>query len=478
MNIELKCPGNVSHVVEIDPTWCIADLKKAAAEVLGCEEQVVELAINGEPKNNSDPLSAFLSEGEVVTAHPSTKSMALARLLAKQITPSSEQFTLAVNQGDADLVRDLMEAGCELPDENDLALKAICNRHLGTAIALLSIPTDPAHIFFQRNLLHIAIKRGYLSIVDTLLNHDSCEFSRHNMYFAVTAINWVHFFEVLMENKVQFHQMHTITNTVNGLNCDKLRYFLAKYSEKIPLTCLGTALALSNPTTAELILDCNLNLSATTVRALCLSRHRHLDSRIAEVIRNVHKEIGIGGKKANQYLHHAVALGAVEIVSVLVEVGADANRGLLCCKDDTMARHLVENCKADVNYESRRTTPLIHACAVGVDLVRYLVKQGAKVNHGVTGNNTTAVIVASKHGKLDVVDYLVDKCGADLAHRTAAGFDAMCAAAANGHLTVMHYLLKHHPNPAPYPNGMNFAQLADASNWELPAAAGQDTCSG
>eukprot|EP01064_Diplonema_japonicum_P028388 TRINITY_DN4349_c0_g2_i1.p1 TRINITY_DN4349_c0_g2~~TRINITY_DN4349_c0_g2_i1.p1 ORF type:complete len:888 (+),score=129.13 TRINITY_DN4349_c0_g2_i1:46-2664(+) len=462
MDIELKCPGNISKVVEIEAHWSIGDLRNAAAEIIDCKKHLIELVIDeeiyGESRNNESLENLGLQQNEVVTVKAATKAVALARLAARDITPTVPRCKAAMLAGLVELVRDFFEAGYA-PYERDLALKTLEAGRPGIAMVILSTPTVPPLMHFNTNLLGIALRKGYLDVVTIVLRNLTYVNPNCCVYLEVPSSNWEPFFDVLMEHKVQF-ELPCIAHVVNTLTAAKLRYFLARYPHKIPLSCLGGALSRSDATHAELILDHSLILSAGTLPALAQSKHHHLDSKVAHVIRKVYKDIYYkpSKKSTTRCLIRACGNGAMEIITALVEAGGDAGVGLLHCKDAATAKHLVEECQADVNYAAApRTTPLIRACAVGLDFVKYLVEKGAEVNR--SAGNTSAVIVASKHGKLDIVKYLVEDCKADPTHRTAAGFDAASAAAAHGHLTVMQYLLRK-INPArSYPNNMNLIHV-------------------
>ena len=95
---------------------------------------------------------------------------------------------------------------------------------------------------------------------------------------------------------------------------------------------------------------------------------------------------------------------------------------------------------ADVNEAKNGWTPLHRAAARGhLDVVKYLVSQGADVN-AKNNDGGTPFFMAAVHGHLDVVKYLVSQ-GADVNAEDNDGRTPLHWAAYNGELDIVKYLV-------------------------------------
>ena len=104
---------------------------------------------------------------------------------------------------------------------------------------------------------------------------------------------------------------------------------------------------------------------------------------------------------------------------------------------------------ADVNAQDRdeiahyrsESTPIIIASERGsLEIVRYLVKNGADVNF-IDACDGTALMEASESGNLEIVKYLVEN-GANIHFKNYRGETALMDASAKGNLEVVKYLIE------------------------------------
>ena len=118
-------------------------------------------------------------------------------------------------------------------------------------------------------------------------------------------------------------------------------------------------------------------------------------------------------------LYDAAKAGDLERVILLVEQGADKNQ---------------------VGKQFGRTVLIIAADNEHLDIIRYLVEQGADVEK-VDDEGNTPLIYASDHGHLEAVQYLLEQ-GADR-DKTASsdGFTPLHCAAQQGHLEITKLLM-------------------------------------
>jgi len=136
-------------------------------------------------------------------------------------------------------------------------------------------------------------------------------------------------------------------------------------------------------------------------------------------------------------LINAVSNKHTEIAETLLAAGADVsikNRFdfnaltiAVAANNQDLAALLLDN-KADIESESSTLTPLMFAASAGnVDMIRFLVKRGAKVNHGVKEGAQTALLSAIYGAHADAVQALVE-LKADVNAKTKDGDTPLKAA--------------------------------------------------
>ena len=117
-------------------------------------------------------------------------------------------------------------------------------------------------------------------------------------------------------------------------------------------------------------------------------------------------------------LHYACAGGGLETVKALVAQGAKVNLG---CKDNG-------------------DTPLLVAAKYGhVNIMKWLLTQGASVTER-ENNGYTVLLCAAHNGHLKVVQWLVGQ-GVSITEKADGGFSALLCAASGGHLDVVQWLV-------------------------------------
>ena len=87
------------------------------------------------------------------------------------------------------------------------------------------------------------------------------------------------------------------------------------------------------------------------------------------------------------------------------------------------------------------TTALMMASKKGhLEVVKYLVKEGADINQ-VSRYERTALIEASENGHLEIVKYLI-KIGVDISAKNVNNYTALMLASGSGHIEVVRYLIE------------------------------------
>jgi ankyrin repeat protein len=148
-------------------------------------------------------------------------------------------------------------------------------------------------------------------------------------------------------------------------------------------------------------------------------------------------------------LHHAAGFGSVEVVTLLLDAGADVNatnrRGstpLFWAIDDEAKVRLLLARGARVNHRQvEGRTPLYQAASMGSGhgVMRVLIAAGADPNTPIA-NGRTPLMAAAGRGDLEAMQILVEaKARVDVAN--GAGETALVLAAADGNPAAIRFLL-------------------------------------
>ena len=132
-------------------------------------------------------------------------------------------------------------------------------------------------------------------------------------------------------------------------------------------------------------------------------------------------------------LYLAAQNGHLEVVRILVGSGANKDQGLTRSGATPLhiaaqsghieiVRLLVESGANKDQGTDTGTTPLYMAVAMGhIEVIRILVESGANQDQGRTDNGHTPLVVAAQLGRLEIVRYLADAKFAQKSLRTGGG---------------------------------------------------------
>eukprot|EP01064_Diplonema_japonicum_P033401 TRINITY_DN6564_c1_g3_i1.p1 TRINITY_DN6564_c1_g3~~TRINITY_DN6564_c1_g3_i1.p1 ORF type:complete len:762 (+),score=129.87 TRINITY_DN6564_c1_g3_i1:44-2329(+) len=448
MDITLRDIAGTLYSVEVGEWWCVKDLRKAASEATGTSYECIVLERHGEmygAEQDDTLLGGLLGCGDEVSITCDPKQLALRRLSAAHLEVSSQGAKEAAIAGDTEQVLNYIAAGITPEFLGDIAFNHL---RLETALAIAKV--NPKLFGFV----------AYNNIVASG-NYDlACALQSNGIslrFVPEDCADWRLFYDLCSSHSFIFQLEYLLDDD----QADRIEYMLLKSSKGLATRHLCAALlrGLSTP-------HVMLKFPIETSRHLCINqfvkgaaRHLDLDDKLAEVIRNAIRHGWVQGAPVS--IAEAVETCGTEVVAALVEAGGDPNVGLLHCGSVAMARKLIRDCKADVNYNAHHSTPLQRACEVEcLSLVKYLIEQGADVNQTAPCTGRSALIVASRCATPDIVKYLIEECSANHLHRTLAGFNAVSAAAAEGHIEVVKYLLKEcPPDPTPYPQDVNLLHI-------------------
>jgi len=161
----------------------------------------------------------------------------------------------------------------------------------------------------------------------------------------------------------------------------------------------------------------------------------------------------VGGSSKSTPLRRAISSGHAEVVSLLLDRGADINAVGGSSKSTPLGRaassghvevvSLLLDRGADINavWGSSKTTALAEAALLGhVEVVSLLLDRGANINAIGGSSKSTALGRAAFSGHLEVVTLLLDR-GADINAVTGPYGTALATAASRGHAGVVSLLL-------------------------------------
>jgi hypothetical protein len=105
--------------------------------------------------------------------------------------------------------------------------------------------------------------------------------------------------------------------------------------------------------------------------------------------------------------------------------------------DVGLVRRLAQECE-----DHEITRALYHAAEVGhLEVVKVLVELGADVNGSDVGTGVTPVCAASHNGHADVAFFLARECGADVMKESHDGITPLSGASQDGHVELVRFLI-------------------------------------
>jgi ankyrin repeat protein len=146
-------------------------------------------------------------------------------------------------------------------------------------------------------------------------------------------------------------------------------------------------------------------------------------------------------------LKYAVIGGSPDVVALLLEHGADIQKGeehmLLSVTNAEVANVLID-AGADIHARSETGMTGLMSAALGgyADVVELFLQHGADLNAVDTSHQHTALMTAAMKGHVDVVEGLL-KYDVDMNAQDRMGGTALIYAALNGHAEVVKRLLEH-----------------------------------
>ncbi|KUJ11878.1 ankyrin [Mollisia scopiformis] len=182
-------------------------------------------------------------------------------------------------------------------------------------------------------------------------------------------------------------------------------------------------------------------------------------------------------------LVHAVWCGHVDMVSLLIEKGADVNT-MNSMSKPVLSTAIIKGMPRDiipyllthvVNPNARTNThePLIYlALDRGKDIVALLIRAGADVNARSTIHHLgssllqLAILKQNQPGMQDIVELIIEH-GADIKYRNSERRTALYYAVQSGNVHIAAYLLDHGANPNDKAPAPVFADRGE--NWDICA---------
>ncbi|PVZ99361.1 hypothetical protein BB558_004622, partial [Smittium angustum] len=325
--------------------------------------------------------------------------------------PQENNHTLqeASSNGYLDFVKNLVESGADIHENNGIALKEACeNGYLDIVKYLVEKGAD-IHAD-QDWALGMASKSGHLDVVKYLVEKGANIQARENFALGIACIyRRLNIVKYLIENGADLQA----ENYWNQIFKDKSKYRdIVNYLDE-----RGSDLYYSR---------------GFILRVACLKGKLDIVKCLIENGADYHADNDEAFRSASEN-------GNFEIVKYLVQNGADIH-----AKDDqaltsasskgylSIVKYLVEN---GANIHANNDNALRWASMNGhLEIVKHLVEKGADI----CGDNDYALRWASLHGHLEIVKHLVEK-GSNVC---ANGDCALIFASQKGHLEVVKYLVE------------------------------------
>ena len=283
-------------------------------------------------------------------------------------------------------------------------------------------------------LLHSSCERGYVGIVQTLLNEHKADINlnartKHgDTPLTLAAIN----------------KHDNVVHSLSDYNCKVYAKDKDAYTALLHSSCergyVGIVRKLTN--------EHNFDVNARTL--LIAIKHGH-DNVVLALLSN-----SIDAKFRNGYtaLHYSCEIGCVNLMMTLVKHKANVNDRtnngstplILAARHghDNIVHVLLSDsqCQVDVKMDFGFTA-LHYSCSNGhFNIMRTLVKHKANVNVR-TDNGSTPLILAAEHGHDNIVHVLLSDSQCQVDVKMDFGFTALHHSCKNGHVDIMRTLVKH-----------------------------------
>ncbi|XP_078322131.1 uncharacterized protein LOC111113907 isoform X1 [Crassostrea virginica] len=361
------------------------------------------------------------------------------------------------------LVRDLNDL--ELYDvfmNKVIKYKCICSAFIDE-LKKMSYPELNNSFFVKKeNLLEILTKTEKMTLSEES-KADYMEWIRHNLLVKSNfrAINWVISYNHIQLLQFLFDQVNKHGESIRrvlgwkdeeGSESRDINS-LTEQVRLLILSCYSGDVEIVKLLLKHLDIECINFYDKTTfiynTPLVTASSLGHID--IVDLLIKVGAVCNKIGEYGTTPLCEASRAGHVDIVDLLIKSGADCNKSgeygttPLCYA--SYAGHvdivdLLIKSGADCNKSGEfGITPLFNASAAGyVDIVDLLIKSGADCNESVD-DGTTPLCNASSAGHVDIVDLLI-KSGADCNKIGEYGKTPLCEASRAGHVDIMNLLIK------------------------------------
>ncbi|OBW66730.1 MAG: Heterokaryon incompatibility Het-C [Aureobasidium pullulans] len=311
------------------------------------------------------------------------------------------------------------------------------------------------------NALHVAIEKGYTSVVDTLVKLGlSAQFQSRtrwwNLLYQAVRRSRFSMVRLLLSSHPEWldfllRRSHLVRDVFKSENAEMVETFLGFFQDvHYHEEALRIASGLGKHSIVLALLDSGANADACS-HALPSAAYYGYEE-IVHLLLDRGANIDTSWRKMGTALQAASEIGHETIVHMLLDRGADVNAMILKLAasengHETTVRLLLDG-GANINALSgyHNDTALYAASVNGHEqVVRMLIDHGVHVN-GSGGSRGAALWAASINGRETIVRMLLD-AGADI---NASSGSSMCtalyAASGNGHEAVVRFLLDHGAN--------------------------------
>jgi len=290
---------------------------------------------------------------------------------------------LACEQNNIDIVKILVESGCDIHRKNNNGYSAVdiacMNGHFQIFIYLVEAGANlERHDQYNKSLLMMACEFGTLEMVDYLLNKKSNYYIDHRKIDAVDTINRTALMYACRRGHYDIVkcliQHHCNINIISRYDGNALGYACEEGNAQIVKLLLDLGSDTDIPGKfgeTEFIKGCKSN---------CITLVKYLVDH--EININIQDRRGYTG------LMRACENKNFEMVYYLIEQGADIN---LC--NDYGYNAFLMLCDSYKN----------------IKLIDYFIKKGININHRTKKDGTTALLIACDHEQYKLAKYLIMK---------------------------------------------------------------------